>query len=390
MNPTEAAIELNVSRTFGGDASSPHPNPPPQGGREAEKAAPSGPLPPCGGGLGWGEVTGHREPPAHPISPPRWACPSCRAALHEGRCGGCGRDFPSIEGLPDLRLTSDRFLDLANERAKAARLARLAPGLDLKGLAEAYYAMTPDVDPRRRRFYLDHILGAIARGEVLAALLPRKGKTLEVGCGTGGLLAAATARGLDIEGTDIALRWLVVARRRLDDLGRSCRLVAASADRLPYPDASFDALVADSVLEHTDDPGAAVAEWARVLKPGGTLLTWSPNRFTLAVDPHVRLWGLGYLPRHWMPAYVRWRRGGAWPPRCLSAGEARRMARSARFEDIQVEPPAIPDSWAEGRSKWERALIRGYSLARRVGPSRSVLRGFGPLWQLRATRGGAA
>src|SRR6185312_15953022 len=112
-------------------------------------------------------------------------------------------------------------------------------------------------------FYLGHILGAEARGSALAALLPRSGKILEVGCGTGGLLAAAARIGLDIEGTDIALRWLVVARRRLDDRGVSVPLVAASADRLPYADASFDAVVADSVLEHLDDPREAVNEWAR-------------------------------------------------------------------------------------------------------------------------------
>jgi SAM-dependent methyltransferase len=317
-------------------------------------------------------------------------CPACRASLVDRSCAGCGRRFPEVAGLPDLRVASDRFLDLAGERAKAIRLARIAPGVDLEGLAEAYYAMTPDVEARRRGFYLGHILGAEARGAALASLLPRSGKILEVGCGTGGLLAAASRIGLDIEGLDIALRWLVVARRRLDDLGFSVPLIGASADRLPYPDASFDAVVADSVLEHLDDPRAAVAEWARVLRPGGSLLVWSPNRYSLAVDPHVRLWGVGWLPRGWMPAYVRWRRGGAWPPPCLSAGEARRLAAGAGFESIEVEAPSIPEGWARTRPATQRALIAAYSSARRAKGSRALLRAFGPLWQLRATRRGAA
>ena len=196
------------------------------------------------------------------IDTTRWVCPACRATVADGSCAGCGREFPDVAGLPDLRVSADRYLDLPGERAKAERLAGLAPDLDLKGLAEAYYAMTPDVEPRRRGFYLNHILGAEARGRALASLLPRSGRILEVGCGTGGLLAAGRRMGLTIEGSDVALRWLVVARRRLDDLGLTARLVAASAERLPYPDASFDAVVADSVLEHLDDPGQALREWA--------------------------------------------------------------------------------------------------------------------------------
>ena len=317
-------------------------------------------------------------------------CPACRASLDWGTCDGCGRSFPIVAGLPDLRIASDRFLDLPEERAKAERLAGIAPGVDLQGLAEAYYAMTPDVDTRRRGRYLGHILGAEARGAALASLLPREGRILEVGCGTGGLLAAAARQGMAIEGTDIALRWLVVARRRLDDLGISVPLVAASAERLPYPDASFDAVVADSVLEHLDDPFAAVREIARVLRPGGMMLAWSPNRFALTVDPHVRLWGLGWLPRRWMPSYVRWRRGGAWPPRCLATGEARRMARRAGFEAIVIEPPAIPDQWARSLSGLHRAAIAGYSTARKFPVTRPILLGFGPLWQLRAIRREAA
>lgn len=318
------------------------------------------------------------------------ACPACRAGLDRDRCAGCGRHFPPVAGLADFRVGADRFLGLADERAKAERMARVAPGTDLAGLARFYYRITADVEPRRRGFYLAHILRAEARGEALAALLPREGRVLEVGCGTGGLVAAAARSGRAITGTDVAARWLVVARRRLDDLGLRADLVAASADRLPWADGTFDAVVADSLLEHLDDPSAAVREWARVLRPGGSLLAWSPNRFAPVVDPHVRLWGIGFLPRAWMPGYVRLRRGPMHAPPCLSAAEAAGMARRAGFTAIRVDPPAIPAGWAATRPAGQRALIRLYRGACGVPGLGPALAAVAPLWQLRATRRGAA
>ena len=323
-----------------------------------------------------------------PTLAPMTTCPACRTPLAGDNCDGCDRWYPPVAGLPDYRLGADRFLPLGAERAKAERLARVAPGTDLAGLARFYYQITADVEPRRRGFYLAHILRAEARGAALAACLPATGRILEVGCGTGGLLAPAARAGRDITGTDIAARWLVVARRRLDDLGLNVPLVAADADRLPWADASFDAVVADSLLEHLDDPGAAVREWSRVLRPGGTLIVWSPNRLAPVVDPHVRLWGLGYLPRWGMPAYVRLRRGPMYAPRCLSGGEAARLAHRAGFAGVQVGPPAIPADWAATRPRAQRALIGMYQRGLRAPVVGPVLGGIGPLWQLRATRAG--
>lgn len=317
------------------------------------------------------------------------ACPACRGPMDGEVCRGCGRDYPAVAGLPDLRLESDRYLGLSAERAKAERLASIAATTTLEGVARAYYAITPDVDPPRCARYLAHILGAEARGDALAERLTDDGPILEVGCGTGGLLVAAARRGLTIEGVDIAARWLVVARRRLDDHGLSVPLTAASAERLPWRDASFATVVADSVIEHCDDPGAALREWRRVLRPGGRLLVWSPNRFAPVVDPHVRLWGLGFLPRRWAEAYVRLRRGGAWIPGTLSAAGAARMAREAGFEGVKVGPPPISRRWALGRPARQRSAMLLHERLRGFGPSRALLGAFGPLWELeaRAPRG---
>jgi len=322
------------------------------------------------------------------------ACPACRSRLLDGPdasvCLGCSRSFPRVAGLADLRLESDRYLDLDAERAKAERLHVLEPETDLRGLAEAYYAITDDVLDARRDRFLRHIAGAEARGEALAARLPHAGRILEVGCGTGGLLVPALRSGRAIEGVDIASRWLVVARRRLTDHGLTGSLVVASAERLPWADDQFDAVVADSLLEHLDDPAQALGEFLRVLRPGGRLILWSPNRYTLGTDPHVGLRGVGWLPRAWTVGYLRLRGRTDWPPRTLSALEAGRLAGRAGLRQVEVDVPHVPGSWARSLPPRQRRAIRLYTAARRWPIARAVLRTIGPLWELNAVKGEAA
>jgi ubiquinone/menaquinone biosynthesis C-methylase UbiE len=319
-------------------------------------------------------------------------CPDCRASVNPApddglHCEGCGRDFPSVAGLPDLRLVSDRYLSLAAERAKAERLYEIEPNADLATLAVAYYDLTEDVVDRRRARFLRHIAGAVARGEALASRLPADGAILELGCGTGGLLVAANALGRSITGVDLASRWLVVARRRLTDHGRRLSLVVGEAERLPWPSASFDTVVADSLLEHVDDPAAVLREARRVLRPGGALVLWSPNRFSMANDPHLGLWGIGWLPRRWLAPYLRLRGKTEWPPRTLSTAEAARLASRAGFEHVVVGAPGITDVWIRSRPLREQHLLRLYEFLRRVPLGRGLLRWFGPLWELKAVAG---
>ena len=318
-------------------------------------------------------------------------CPACATPLHKIHsysyfCRSCPREFADVAGIADLRLASDRYLSLDAERAKAERLAEVgnAPGADLARVAAAYYAETDDVVDHRRDRFLRHIAGAVARGEALASRLPKGGLTLEIGCGTGGLLVAAARAGREIVGVDVASRWLVVARRRLADHGLAARLVAAQAERLPWPDATFDSVVADSVLEHLDDPSEALREWLRVLKPGGALVVWSPNRFTLTTDPHLGLWGVGWLPRSWVPRYLSLRGRTDWPPPTLSPFQAARLARRNGWDAVTVAPPGVTEAWARTRPPSERRWLRAYTLARRAPVVKSILRAFGPLWELRA------
>jgi demethylmenaquinone methyltransferase/2-methoxy-6-polyprenyl-1,4-benzoquinol methylase len=112
-------------------------------------------------------------------------------------------------------------------------------------------------DPRWRRF--------------LVSRLPSdRGDVLDVATGTGLVAAELLRRGFRVTGLDQSPEMLEVARRRL--AGRA-ELVEAAAESLPFQDASFDHLTFTYLLRYVDDPGATLVELARVVRPGGTVVS---------------------------------------------------------------------------------------------------------------------
>jgi demethylmenaquinone methyltransferase / 2-methoxy-6-polyprenyl-1,4-benzoquinol methylase len=111
-------------------------------------------------------------------------------------------------------------------------------------------------DPRWRRFLVSRI--EAGPGD----------RVLDAATGTG-LVAAELIRrkSCTVVGLDQSPEMLAVARERLPDL----ELVEASAESLPFADESFDALSFTYLLRYVDDPGATLAELARVVRPGGTI-----------------------------------------------------------------------------------------------------------------------
>lgn len=115
---------------------------------------------------------------------------------------------------------------------------------------------------------------------------------LDIGCGTGRHTYALQRRGaipvaVDLDpvalGETAGMMWAVAAEEDVP-LG-SC--VAADALRLPFPDATFDRIIASEVLEHISDDRAAMREIGRVLKPGGTVAASVPRFW-----PETLCWAL--------------------------------------------------------------------------------------------------
>jgi 2-polyprenyl-6-hydroxyphenyl methylase/3-demethylubiquinone-9 3-methyltransferase len=118
---------------------------------------------------------------------------------------------------------------------------------------------------------------------------------VDLGCGGGLLAEPLAARGARVVGVDLSLPSLrcAAARRR-----PGCRYACGDAARAPLAGASADLVLLADVLEHLADGGAAVAEAARLAKPGGQVFVGTINRTHRARWLAVTLAeGLGLVPR---------------------------------------------------------------------------------------------
>ena len=113
------------------------------------------------------------------------------------------------------------------------------------------------------------------------------GAVLDVGCGPGdGLFDLAEHGGAAgrLVGLDASDVMIAEARRRARERGAAVTFEVGDTAALPFPDASFDVCRAARLLEHLADPGAALAEMARVTRPGGRIVVFDFDWDTLIVD----------------------------------------------------------------------------------------------------------
>lgn len=112
-------------------------------------------------------------------------------------------------------------------------------------------------------------------------LRPKPGmRILDVGCGTGTAevnLARLRLSQLDLVGVDISVARVRDALTATRYMNATVGFAAADARNLPFPEASFDATFCVAVLQHIGEVSKALAECARVTKPGGKFLAVEPD-----------------------------------------------------------------------------------------------------------------
>jgi ubiquinone/menaquinone biosynthesis C-methylase UbiE len=179
-------------------------------------------------------------------------------ALPPGHDGALARDLIARLPADDAVLESDRR-QAARVLAERARIA-----------SESFRNKGADWDEMRA---LE--LPAQAVEDALLGLLPENalGRLLDIGTGTGRVLELLAPRIRQGLGVDASKAMLALARARLAHPGLAhCAVRLADMYRLPLTDGSFDIAVLQMVLHFAEDPAGAIAEAARVVRPGGTLV----------------------------------------------------------------------------------------------------------------------
>jgi len=184
-------------------------------------------------------------------------------------------------------------------------------------------------------------------------------RSLEIGAGTGyftlnllraGVIAEATC-------TDISPGMLSTLRSNARLLGFEVQTRPADAERLPFPDGSFDLVLGHAVLHHIPSLERAFAEFERVLAPGGTVLfAGEPSRYGDRIA--------GVPKRMAVAAAPLWRRAlgarpapgaGAWEPDAIlesvvdvhafAPGELAGLAAAAGFDEVRVTGEELLANW---------------------------------------------
>jgi len=217
-------------------------------------------------------------------APGEWGIRACGA-------GDCGARWLDPAPVPeDLPLAYGEYFTHGpaprpSGLDAAARAGRLASrfGYGGAGIGARLLGALAALHPSRR-----------ASMDLAAFHLPARpgGRLLEVGCGSGDLLAGMRDLGWTARGVDFDPAAVEVARRRGLDVREgdlaSCR----------FPDASFDAVAMVHLVEHVPDPAALLREAARVLAPGGRLSVVTPNPRGRGARRFGAAWREWDPPRH--------------------------------------------------------------------------------------------
>jgi SAM-dependent methyltransferase len=210
--------------------------------------------------------------------------------LREGANAWFGLPPDGSAGCSLVRAVLDRLPEgdevLAADRRQAARV-----------LAERARAATETFVRKGAEWDEMSALGlpADAVEAALLGLLPvgGLGRALDIGTGTGRLLELLAPRVSAGLGVDASRAMLALARARLSRPGLThCAVRLADMYRLPLPDGGFDLVLLHMVLHHAEDPAAALAEAARVLRFGGRLLL-------VDLAPHDNAEALRRLAHRW-------------------------------------------------------------------------------------------
>ena len=189
----------------------------------------------------------------------------------------------SLPGVPH----DDHTIPVFSRWFGSWRLTLQRRALDAGQLTRRYDRAAPGWHRTLDRLGVPDAYEALLRGVLVedAAGLPTADlRVLDCGIGTGALscaLARVVPTPFRLDAVDISPAMLERAGARLRDAGLDASLRQGDVRDMPYESGAFDLVMIGHVLEHLSDPGPALAEMMRVLKPGGLLVACLTRRSPL-------------------------------------------------------------------------------------------------------------
>jgi ArsR family transcriptional regulator len=206
----------------------------------------------------------------------------CEAGVLVRQAEGANAWFRLAQVGPGAALAAAALAALTEDHPQLAADRRRAAARAAERAREAHAAFQDNPAAWDEMRALD--LPARAIEEALLARLPhgRLGRVLDIGCGTGRMMALLSPTADTVLGIDLSRQMLALARTRIAEQGlANCTVRQADMAAIPLPDASFDIVVLCMVLHYADEPAAVLAEAARLVAPGGAVAV-------IDLAPHAR------------------------------------------------------------------------------------------------------
>jgi ubiquinone/menaquinone biosynthesis C-methylase UbiE len=169
-----------------------------------------------------------------------------------------------------------------------------------------------------------------------------RGRLLNVGCGTGGFNLVVEEAGARPVGVDADAEAIAICALKHEKGGGA--FVRAAAERLPFPDGTFDVVYCFSSIEHVESVEESVAEMVRVTRRGGLIYVHTPNAWSW-YEGHYKLLWAPFLPAALGRLYLRARgRPSEYLAtlRRLTPGGIRRAFARAGLRDLRFHDDAPP------------------------------------------------
>tara|TARA_R110002051_G_scaffold146786_2_gene219554 strand:- start:29936 stop:30898 length:963 start_codon:yes stop_codon:yes gene_type:complete len=280
-------------------------------------------------------------------------------------CKGCGRRYPLVAEMPDFRVDAPAWIDFDHDRERARHIDAIARKDGLSAAILDVFRNSRQFDEKKSQYRLRQVLAGIEKcdREMTGWLAPlTQNPVFDLGVGPGQFVAAAARSGQVVQGIDVSLEWLVVAKHWARSFGVEPVLAGALAEQLPLKDGAIGSVVSYDVIEHVGDQNRYASEIGRVLAPGGTVAMVTPNRYSLSPEPHAHVWGVGYLPVRWQSDWVKLMSGREYTYcRLLSTGEIRRLFQNNAGIELDIEFPRISEEEIAQFSSRKTKLARIYN-----------------------------